>query len=105
MQTAERPDPGAGRYKVELNGSNSSLVVGGYGLTENVDKKFEAWLAVHADQPYVRKELVFAQAKTNSARRKRMKTLRRKLVWKVWIRTTRPRALRRRTKNNGDRCL
>jgi CTP:molybdopterin cytidylyltransferase MocA len=95
-----------GEYKVELNGSNSSIVVGGYGLTENVDKEaFEAWLAVHADQPYVRKELVFAQAKTSSARRKRMKTLRRKPVWKVWIRTTRPRALRRRTKNNGDRCL
>ena len=55
-----------GGYKVELNGSNSSLVVGGYGLTGNVDKEaFEAWLAVHADQPYVRKELVFAQAKAN----------------------------------------
>lgn len=24
-----------GAYKVELNGSNSSIVVGGYGLTEN----------------------------------------------------------------------
>lgn len=63
MQTAERPDPEQGGYKVELNGSNSSIVVGGYGLTENVDKEaFEAWLAVHADQPYVRKELVFAQS-------------------------------------------
>ncbi|QWA89611.1 hypothetical protein [Klebsiella michiganensis] len=60
-----------GAYKVELNGSNSSLVVGGYGLTENVDKEaFEAWLEVHADQPYVRKELVFAQAKTSSAQAK-----------------------------------
>ncbi|MDU1294630.1 MAG: hypothetical protein E6973_01775, partial [Enterobacter hormaechei] len=32
-----------GGYKVELNGSYSSLVFGGYDLTENVDKvAFEA---------------------------------------------------------------
>ena len=60
-----------GEYKVALNGANSSIVVGGYGLTEGVDKDaFEQWLAVHATQPYVRKELVFAQAKTNSAQAK-----------------------------------
>ncbi|UPQ70541.1 hypothetical protein [Kluyvera ascorbata] len=58
-------------YAVELNGSNSSLVVGGYGLTEGVDKDaFEKWLSVHKDQPYVKKDLVFAQAKTNSAQAK-----------------------------------
>lgn len=58
-------------YTVELNGSNSSLVVGGYGLTEGVDKDaFEKWLSVHKDQPYVKKDLVFAQAKTNSAQAK-----------------------------------
>ncbi|MGC4218081.1 hypothetical protein VSX44_03675 [Citrobacter freundii] len=58
-------------YVVELNGSNSSLVVGGYGLTEGVDKDaFEKWIAAHKDQPYVKKELVFAQAKTNSAQAK-----------------------------------
>ena len=60
-----------GDYKVALNGANSSLVVGGYGLTEGVDKDaFEQWLAVHAAQPYVRNDLVFAQAKTNSAQAK-----------------------------------
>ncbi|TCW03768.1 hypothetical protein EDF73_1271 [Raoultella sp. BIGb0138] len=60
-----------GEYKVALNGANSSLVFGGYGLTEGVDKDaFEAWLAAHADQPYVRKELVFAQAKLSSAQSK-----------------------------------
>jgi hypothetical protein len=43
-------------------------IIGGYGLTEGVDKDFfDAWLAAHADQPYVKKELVFAQGKANSA--------------------------------------
>jgi hypothetical protein len=60
-----------GGYKVELNGSSSSLVVGGYGLTEGVDKDaFEKWLAAHKEQPYVKKELIFAQAKLNSAQSK-----------------------------------
>ncbi|MCU5775118.1 hypothetical protein N5923_23330 [Erwiniaceae bacterium BAC15a-03b] len=54
-----------------LQGANSSNVIGGYGLTESVDKEyFEAWLKEHADQPYVKNELVFAQAKTNSAQSK-----------------------------------
>ncbi|ELY4201963.1 hypothetical protein ACLF30_000242 [Cronobacter sakazakii] len=58
-------------YTVTLNGSNSSNVVGGYGLTEGVDKDaFEKWLEVHKNQPYVKNELVFAQAKANSAQSK-----------------------------------
>ncbi|EOC1127308.1 hypothetical protein AAAW35_000284 [Cronobacter sakazakii] len=58
-------------YTVTLNGSNSSNVVGGYGLTEGVDKDaFENWLEVHKNQPYVKNELVFAQAKANSAQSK-----------------------------------
>ncbi|EPE4838845.1 hypothetical protein ACSIZT_004277 [Yersinia enterocolitica] len=58
-------------YQVELNGSNSSLVFGGYGLTEGVNKDaFDKWLSVHKDQPYVKNDLVFAQAKTNSAQAK-----------------------------------
>jgi hypothetical protein len=58
-------------YSVTLNGANSSNVVGGYGLTENVDKAaFDKWIKAHADQPYVKNELVFAQAKTNSAESK-----------------------------------
>ena len=55
-------------YSVTLNGSNSSSVIGGYGLTEGVDKDaFDKWLLAHKDQPYVKNELVFAQAKANSA--------------------------------------
>lgn len=58
-------------YTVTLNGANASNIVGGYGLTENVDKAaFEKWMKAHADQPYVKNELVFAQAKTNSAESK-----------------------------------
>lgn len=58
-------------YTVTLNGANSSQVIGGYGLTEGVDKAaFDKWLKTHASQPYVKNELVFAQAKTNSAQDK-----------------------------------
>jgi len=54
-----------------IKGANSSNVIGGYGLTEGVDKDyFEKWLKEHANQPYVRDEMVFAQAKTNSAEAK-----------------------------------
>lgn len=58
-------------YTVTLNGANSSNVVGGYGLTEGVEKDaFEKWLEVHKNQLYVKNELVFAQAKANSAQSK-----------------------------------
>lgn len=58
-------------YVVTIKGANDSNLVGGYGITEGVDKDaFEKWIAVHADQPYVKNELVFAQAKTNSAQSK-----------------------------------
>lgn len=58
-------------YNVLLNGANSSNLVGGYGLTEGVDKDaFDKWIKTHADQAYVKNELVFAQAKTNSAESK-----------------------------------
>ena len=60
-----------GGYTVTLNGANSSNVIGGYGLTEGVDKDaFEKWLEVHKNQLYVKNELVFAQAKANSAQSK-----------------------------------
>lgn len=58
-------------YSVTLKGANASNVIGGYGLTENVDKAaFDKWLKTHSDQPYVKNELIFAQAKTNSAEAK-----------------------------------
>jgi len=46
--------------KVTLNGSNSSALVNGFGITE-VDKEFfEAWLERHKDLKMVKRELVFA---------------------------------------------
>lgn len=60
-----------GGYKVTLNGANSSAIVGGYGLTEGVDKDaFFNWLEVHKEQPYVKRELVFAQENTRNAKAK-----------------------------------
>ena len=53
---------------VTLSGANSTTIVGGYGLTEGVDKGvFDEFLKLYADQPFVKNELVFAQANTKSA--------------------------------------
>lgn len=46
-----------------------SIVRGGFGLTHNVPADFwEAWLAQNADYEPVRKGLIFASAKGDSAR-------------------------------------
>lgn len=51
-----------GGKRVTLNGSHSSRVIGGYGLTEGVPADFfEAWLQTYADSPAVTNGLVFAQ--------------------------------------------
>lgn len=55
--------------RVELNGKNSSLVIGGYGLTENVDKDlFDRWMDQHKDSAVVLEGFIFAQNKTNDAK-------------------------------------
>lgn len=47
---------------VTLKGANSSAIVGGYGITEGVDKDFmDAWLKKHQWLPAVRKGLVFVE--------------------------------------------
>ena len=54
---------------VVLNGSNSSLVIGGYGLTENVDKEFfDKWMGVNKDAACVLNGFVFAQERTANAK-------------------------------------
>jgi len=56
-----------------INGFRTSTgtAIGGYGLTENINKDyFDAWMKEHADQPYVKKELIFALNKTSSAESK-----------------------------------
>jgi hypothetical protein len=55
--------------RVTLNGSNSSNIIGGYGLTHNVDQAFwEAWKKTHADFEPLKQGLIFAQEKENNAR-------------------------------------
>lgn len=57
-----------GGKSVEVNGANSSIIIGGYGLTEGVDAAFfEAWMEAHEAMPFVRNQLIFAQAKTADA--------------------------------------
>lgn len=58
-----------GGKRITLNGSSSSLVIGGYGLTEGVPAEFfEAWMKAYADSPAVTNGLVFAQEKAADAR-------------------------------------
>ncbi|EAA1504788.1 hypothetical protein LWV02_002840 [Salmonella enterica] len=58
-----------GPERVQVAGwrNNAVKIVGGYGLTQ-VEKAFwEAWLAEHCQQPYVKNGVIFAQDKANSA--------------------------------------
>ncbi|EFY9786525.1 hypothetical protein NQT21_002459 [Shigella flexneri] len=58
-----------GQKRVQVAGwrNNAVKIVGGYGLTQ-VDKVFfDAWLAEHGQQPYVKNGVIFAQDKANSA--------------------------------------
>lgn len=64
----EMPDRSDARKKVRftIKGSSGSRVIGGYGLTENVPADFFAeWMKSHADQPYVKKGMIFAQERLN----------------------------------------
>lgn len=57
-----------GGQRITLAGENSTEIVGGHGLTYGVPKDFwEAWKKEHAEQPFVKNGLVFAQGKTESA--------------------------------------
>ena len=49
---------------VHFNGANSAVIIGGHGITENVDAEFwQAWLTQNKDLVFVQKGLVFADAK------------------------------------------
>ena len=49
--------------RVTLNGTNSSLIIGGHGLTP-VDKEwFDSWLSAHKDFEPVKQGLIFAHGK------------------------------------------
>lgn len=58
-----------GDKRVTLLGSNSSLVIGGHGITENVDREFfDKWLSLHKDSAAVKGGFIFAHDKTNSVK-------------------------------------
>lgn len=53
-----------GDKRVLLRGSNSSVVIGGHGITENVDADFfAAWREKNKELPFVKLGLVFAHEK------------------------------------------
>ena len=57
-----------GGVEVTINGVNSSLIVGGFGLTEGVDAAFfDAWMSANKHTAIVKNELIFAQSKTSEA--------------------------------------
>lgn len=70
FQTVETP---AGKInkpiseRVTINGANSSNVIGGHGVTHNVDSEFfTKWLEANKESVIVKKGLIFAHEKTAS---------------------------------------
>ena len=54
---------------VVLNGSNSTEIIGGFGITENVDKDFmDAWIKQHKDSSLVSTGCVFIQEVAKNAK-------------------------------------
>lgn len=68
VETAEPNGTIVRRYvpvgdEVVLKGTNASNVIGGYGLTEDVDAAwFAEWLKTHADFPPVKRDLIFVHS-------------------------------------------
>jgi hypothetical protein len=55
--------------RITLNGANTSNVIGGHGITENVDKEFfDKWKDMHKESPMIKNELIFAHDKADSAK-------------------------------------
>ena len=62
IHTAGKP-----KIRITLKGNNSSLVIGGYGITENVPKDhFDAWMKQNKSHPAIEKDLIFAHAQKSS---------------------------------------
>jgi hypothetical protein len=58
-----------GETAVVLAGTNSSLVIGGHGITEGVDKDFfDAWMLANKDSAAVQGGFIFAHAKTDNVK-------------------------------------
>ncbi len=57
--------------RVTVNGVNSTEIIGGYGMTKDVDKEFfDAWMALNREHPAVKNELIFSDVQTSSAHAK-----------------------------------
>ena len=58
-----------GNTTVDLKGVNSSQLIGGHGITENVDKDFfEKWMSLNKDAAAVKNGLIFAHEKTSNTK-------------------------------------
>lgn len=58
-----------GGQSVELNGANASNVIGGHGITYNVDADFfNAWMEAHQDRDMVKNGFIFAHDKAADAK-------------------------------------
>jgi hypothetical protein len=56
-----------GGKEVIFNGLNKSNIVGGFGITEEVDDAFwKAWLKQNENMPFVKNGFIFANNNTNS---------------------------------------
>jgi len=53
-----------GDKRVTLKGANSSVIIGGHGITENVDKElFDAWMEKNKELHFVKEGHLFAHEK------------------------------------------
>ena len=52
-----------------INGTNTSKVIGGHGITENVDADlFNAWIERNKERKVVKNELIFAHTQKESVK-------------------------------------
>ena len=55
--------------RVTLAGTNASSVIGGHGITENVDKEFfDKWMSLNKDSAAVKNGLIFSNEKTQNVK-------------------------------------
>lgn len=53
--------------KVRINGANSAQIIGGHGITENVDKEFmDEWLKKNAELSFVKGGFLFVHDKASN---------------------------------------
>lgn len=58
-----------GGKSVQINGANSTQLVGGHGITYGVDAEFwQAWLKQNADRAVVKNGFIFAHEKSVNAK-------------------------------------